>query len=178
MRGFAGAPRASGYGRIKDYAKGCADELYLLLQVETPEGLRNVEAIASVEGVDGVFIGPGDLSAAMGHIGNPKHPKVVSVIEDAFKHSMLSTWLSFDDLERAIAAGLSAPMVGHTIVCGVSDNQSCWWNNRHARHIGYRPKDSSDVFRDHIEAQQPVLDKSDPAVIYQGGAIVEVTPHG
>ncbi len=85
VRGFAGAPRASGYGRIKDYAKRCKDELCLLLQVETPEGLRNIEAIASVEGVDGVFIGPGDLSAAMGHIGNPKHPEVLAAIEDAFQ---------------------------------------------------------------------------------------------
>lgn len=85
VRGFAGAPRASGYGRVKDYAKRCADELCLLLQVETPEGLRNIEAIANTPGVDGVFIGPGDLSASMGHIGNPKHPEVLAAIDDAFK---------------------------------------------------------------------------------------------
>jgi 4-hydroxy-2-oxoheptanedioate aldolase len=85
VRGFAGAPRASGYGRIKDYAKRCADELCLLLQVETPLGLQNIEAIAKVEGVDGVFIGPGDLSASMGHIGNPKHPEVLAAIDDAFR---------------------------------------------------------------------------------------------
>lgn len=84
VRGFAGAPRASGYGRIADYARRCADELCLLLQVETPEGLKNIEAIASTPGVDGVFIGPGDLSASMGHIGNPKHPQVLAAIDDAF----------------------------------------------------------------------------------------------
>ncbi|MEY5100268.1 MAG: hypothetical protein RJA36_2987 [Pseudomonadota bacterium] len=91
---------------------------------------------------------------------------------------MLSTWLSFDDLERAIVAGLTAPIVGHTIVYGVSDNQSCWWDNRHARHIGFRPQDSSDPFRAEVEARQPVIDRNDPVAIYQGGGFVTVAPHG
>ncbi|MEN9903680.1 MAG: hypothetical protein RLZZ555_245 [Pseudomonadota bacterium] len=91
---------------------------------------------------------------------------------------MLSTWLSFDDLERAIVAGLSAPIVGHTILYGVSDNQSCWWDNRHARHIGFRPQDSSDQFRAEVEALQPVIDRKDPVAIYQGGGFVTVAPHG
>ncbi len=85
VRGYAGTPRASGYGRIPDYAKRCADELCLLLQVETVEGLRHLEAIANVDGVDGIFIGPGDLSADMGHLGNPKHPQVVAAIEEAMR---------------------------------------------------------------------------------------------
>jgi len=83
VRGYAGAPRASNYGRIKDYAHLNAKELCVLLQVETLQGLENLEAIANVEGVDGVFIGPGDLSAALGHLGNPKHPEVLKVIDDA-----------------------------------------------------------------------------------------------
>jgi 4-hydroxy-2-oxoheptanedioate aldolase len=83
VRGYAGAPRASGYGRVKDYAHRCADEICLLVQVETVLGLQNLEAIARVEGVDGVFIGPGDLSAALGHLGNPKHPEVLAAIDDA-----------------------------------------------------------------------------------------------
>ena len=83
VRGYAGAPRASNYGRVKDYAHINAKELCLLLQVETLQGLENLEAIANVEGVDGVFIGPGDLSAALGHLGNPKHPEVLKVIDDA-----------------------------------------------------------------------------------------------
>lgn len=85
VRGYAGAPRASGYGRIKDYAHRCEDEICVLVQVETVEGLKNIEAIASVEGIDGVFIGPGDLSAALGHLGNPKHPEVLAAIEDAIR---------------------------------------------------------------------------------------------
>jgi 4-hydroxy-2-oxoheptanedioate aldolase len=55
----------------------------LLVQIENPEGLANLDAIAAVDGVDGVFIGPADLSAAMGHRGNPGHPDVQAAIEDA-----------------------------------------------------------------------------------------------
>jgi 4-hydroxy-2-oxoheptanedioate aldolase len=54
------------------------------VQVETQEGLNNIEAIARVEGVDGVFIGPSDLSASLGHVGEQNHPEVRAAIEDAF----------------------------------------------------------------------------------------------
>ncbi|MCW5652870.1 aldolase/citrate lyase family protein [Hydrogenophaga sp.] len=83
VRGFAGAPRASGYGRVPGYAQRCAQELCVLVQVETVQGLANLESIAGVAGVDGVFIGPGDLSAALGHLGNPRHPEVLAAIDDA-----------------------------------------------------------------------------------------------
>ncbi|WP_372662711.1 HpcH/HpaI aldolase/citrate lyase family protein [Hydrogenophaga sp.] len=83
VRGYAGAPRASGYGRVKDYAHRCADEMCVLVQIETVEGLKNLEAIAAVEGVSGIFIGPGDLSAALGHLANPKHPDVLKTIDEA-----------------------------------------------------------------------------------------------
>lgn len=83
VRGYAGAPRASNYGRVKDYAHHSSEQICLLLQVETVQGLNNLEAIANVDGVDGVFIGPGDLSAALGHLGNPKHPQVLTAIDDA-----------------------------------------------------------------------------------------------
>ncbi|MNJ35127.1 4-hydroxy-2-oxo-heptane-1,7-dioate aldolase [compost metagenome] len=55
----------------------------LLVQIENLEGLARLDEIAAVEGVDGVFIGPADLSAAMGHRGNPGHPEVQAAIEDA-----------------------------------------------------------------------------------------------
>ena len=83
VRGYAGSPRATGYARIADYAQRCSEEICLLVQVETQEGIDNLEKIANVDGVDGVFIGPGDLSAALGHLGNPGHPEVQSVIEQA-----------------------------------------------------------------------------------------------
>ena len=86
---------------------------------------------------------------------------------------MLATWMSFDDTERLIVAALTAPVVGHTVIYGMSDNQTTWWDNTSAKHIGYRPQDSSDVFRAEVEARLPVLDRSDPAVVYQGGAFVK-----
>lgn len=85
---------------------------------------------------------------------------------------MLATWMSFDDFERLVIASLSAPVVGHTVIYGMSDNATTWWDNTHARHIGYRPQDSSERFRAAVEARQPPLDRSDPAVAYQGGAFV------
>jgi len=83
VRGYSAAPRASGFGRIKDYPQLCEAELSVLVQVESRRGLDNIEEIAAVEGVTGVFIGPGDLAAALGHVGNPKHPEVQAAIEDA-----------------------------------------------------------------------------------------------
>ena len=85
MRGVAGGARAQGYGRIKDYHKKAAGELCLLVQVETRKAMASLDAIAEVEGVDGVFIGPNDLSADMGYLGNWQHPEVWKVMEDAAK---------------------------------------------------------------------------------------------
>ncbi len=85
MRGVAGGARAMGYGRIKDYHKKAPAELCLLVQVETRKAMANLDAIAEVEGVDGVFIGPNDLSADMGYLGNWQHPEVWKVMEDAAK---------------------------------------------------------------------------------------------
>ncbi|MES2787395.1 MAG: aldolase/citrate lyase family protein [Pseudomonadota bacterium] len=82
FRGMGGA-RASRWGRIGSYAKEANDQVCLLVQAETREALDNLDAIAAVEGVDGVFIGPADLSAALGHVGNPMHPDVQAAIEDA-----------------------------------------------------------------------------------------------
>ena len=91
---------------------------------------------------------------------------------------MLATWLSFDDLERLVVSALTAPIVGHTIIFGMSDNQTSWWDNTHAKHIGYRALDSSDVFRHEVEARQPQIDRQDKAVLFQGGAFVKMAPHG
>ena len=76
---------------------------------------------------------------------------------------MLATWLSFDDLHRLISACLSTPVLGHSIVFGMSDNAVTWWDNSRARHVGYVAKDSSDVFREAIYARTSAPDLSDPA---------------
>jgi 4-hydroxy-2-oxoheptanedioate aldolase len=85
VRGFASASRASRFGRVKDYFKRYEEELCVLVQIETRLGLDNLEAIANTDGVDGVFIGPGDLSAGLGHLADPGHPEVQSAIADAIK---------------------------------------------------------------------------------------------
>ena len=77
--------RAAGYGRIKDYLNKAKDEICVLVQTETVKSLENLEAICKVDGIDGVFIGPNDLSAAMGYRGNIPHPEVQRVIADAIK---------------------------------------------------------------------------------------------
>jgi 4-hydroxy-2-oxoheptanedioate aldolase len=82
IRGMGGA-RASRWGRLPQYAKEANEQVCLLVQAETREAMTNLDAIAATEGVDGVFIGPADLSAALGHVGNPAHPEVQSAIEDA-----------------------------------------------------------------------------------------------
>ena len=85
VRGVAGVTRASRFGRVADYAKRAEEELCLLVQIETREGLESLEAIAKTDGVDGVFIGPADLAAALGHLGEQQHPEVQSAIQDAIK---------------------------------------------------------------------------------------------
>jgi len=89
---------------------------------------------------------------------------------------MLATWLSYDDLERLVVASLTAPVVGCTVVYGVSDNTTTWWDNTSASHLGFRPQDSSERFRAAAEARQPALDSRDPATIFQGGAFVKQGP--
>ena len=82
IRGMAGA-RASRWGRYPNYAKEANDRVCLLVQAETRTALQNLDAIAATPGVDGVFIGPADLSASLGHVGDPNHPAVQAAIEDA-----------------------------------------------------------------------------------------------
>lgn len=78
-----GSARVSRWDARKDYVKVANDEICLLVQVETSTGLGHLDAICATEGVDGVFLGPSDLSAALGHLGNPGHPEVVAVIEQS-----------------------------------------------------------------------------------------------
>jgi 4-hydroxy-2-oxoheptanedioate aldolase len=84
IRGMA-ATRASGWGRNAKYAAEANREVCLLVQAETRLGIENLDAIAAVDGVDGVFIGPSDLSAAYGHVGDPWHPEMEKLHEDAFR---------------------------------------------------------------------------------------------
>jgi 4-hydroxy-2-oxoheptanedioate aldolase len=83
IRGVASATPASRYGRVKNYLTQAASELCVLVQVETRSGLEAIDEIVGVEGVAGIFIGPADLSAGLGYLGNPAHPKVQEAISYA-----------------------------------------------------------------------------------------------
>jgi 4-hydroxy-2-oxoheptanedioate aldolase len=85
VRGVAGSTRAAGYGRTRDYMRRAHEEICVLVQAETRQALKNLEEIAAVEGVDGVFIGPNDLAADLGYLGNWQHPEVWKAMEDAAK---------------------------------------------------------------------------------------------
>jgi 2-dehydro-3-deoxyglucarate aldolase/4-hydroxy-2-oxoheptanedioate aldolase len=83
-RGFAAVHRASGYGSDSEFIRKSREDLCLILQLETPEAIDVMEEMA-IEGITGFFIGPGDLSAAMGHIGNPSHPDVQAKIKEGLE---------------------------------------------------------------------------------------------
>jgi len=83
IRGVSVAPRANLYGRVPNYHAKAHEQIGVLVQVETSAAVREIEAIAAVEGVDGIFIGPSDLAADLGHLGNPAHPEVQAAIAAA-----------------------------------------------------------------------------------------------
>ena len=82
IRGVAGAHRSNLYGSIPNYNQVINDSICVLLQIESVPGINAYDEILAVDGVDGIFIGPSDLSAALGHLGNPNHPDVQRVIRD------------------------------------------------------------------------------------------------
>lgn len=121
-RGMAGMTRATRYGKVENYFDRAEEELCLIVQVETIEAMGQLEAIATTTGVDGVFIGPADLSASMGLRGQMTHPDVVAVIEDAFERLKVLDVpigimaLNPDDAKRYIALGSVVTAVGVDLV--------------------------------------------------------------
>ena len=87
VRGVAAVHRASRFGNDRTYLKDAADKIAVILQMETPNALANLEKIAGVPGVDALFVGPGDLAASMGHIGDIAHDDVQAAIADAARRA-------------------------------------------------------------------------------------------
>jgi len=87
VRGMAAMSRGSRFGTAPDYLKRANAGISVIVQLESPEAVAQLEAIAAVPGVDGLFIGPADLSAAMGHVGQLTHPEVQAVVADAVKRA-------------------------------------------------------------------------------------------
>lgn len=84
-RGVAAVHRASRYGRAPGYLPQANAGVCTIVQLETPEAIGRLSEIAAIPGIDGLFVGPGDLAAAMGHIGDIAHPDVQALIADAAK---------------------------------------------------------------------------------------------
>lgn len=102
--------------------------------------------------------------------------RIGSAFPEPKDRRMLATWLSVDDLHRLITACLTTPVLGHTILFGMSNNAVTWWDNSQARHVGYAPQDSSDGFREAVFARTSAPDLNDPVAQFQGGAFVRIGP--
>jgi len=85
VRGVSVGPRANRYGRVPGYHHTAHENICVIVQIETRSACTQIEAIATVEGIDGIFIGPSDLAADLGYLANPKHPEVQATIADACK---------------------------------------------------------------------------------------------
>jgi len=122
MRGVGAAlARASAFGTIRDYLRTAGDEVCLLVQIESRKGLAALDEIAAVDGVDGVFIGPADLAADMGHLGNPTAVAVQEAVTGAIARvralgkagGVLTS--DHDFARRCLAAGATFVAVGSDV---------------------------------------------------------------
>ncbi|MEO7336824.1 MAG: 2-dehydro-3-deoxyglucarate aldolase [Caldimonas sp.] len=84
IRGVSVAQRGNRYGTVPDYMRLANDQACVMVQIESRKGMAAAAEIAAVEGVDGVFIGPSDLAAGLGHLGNPGHADVQQAIAEVF----------------------------------------------------------------------------------------------
>jgi 4-hydroxy-2-oxoheptanedioate aldolase len=121
IRGVSVTPRANDYGRIANYHRNAHLDLCILVQLETKDALKEIEAVAAVEGVDGIFIGPSDLAAAFGQLGNPKHLDVQAAIKEAAQRiraaGKSAGFLTGnpDDAEALFAMGYNFTAVGSDV---------------------------------------------------------------
>ncbi|HVZ37543.1 MAG TPA: aldolase/citrate lyase family protein [Polyangiaceae bacterium] len=122
IRGIAVAQRSNRYGYCPDYFSRIDDNICVLVQIESRKGVEAVHEIAQVDGVDGLFIGPSDLSASLGHFGKPNHPEVQAAMQRVVEAAralgkpvgILAT--ADEDLQRYLGAGMSVVAVGLDVV--------------------------------------------------------------
>jgi 2-keto-3-deoxy-L-rhamnonate aldolase RhmA len=104
IRGFAGGTRATRYGRDTDYLATYAEEICVIIQIESAEAVRNIAAYGAIEGIDAMLIGANDLAANVGHLGDTKHAEVVAMVEEAGRAIMATgkaAGFQFFDRDRA-----------------------------------------------------------------------------
>ena len=95
--------------------------------------------------------------------------RIYSCLAKPKDHRILSTWLSYDDLRSLIVACINTSNVEHSIIFGVSNNDSVLVDNKYAKHIGYKPKDNAEHFRNLVEEKDGFIDSKDPLVTTHGG---------
>lgn len=122
IRGLgASLGRASNFGRVADYVETANDEICCLVQIESRQAIANLDAITLTEGVDGVFIGPADLSADMGFAGSPRAPELVETVVKAIRRArelgkpagIMTT--DQDLIDKAIEAGANFVAIGSDV---------------------------------------------------------------
>ncbi|HEY9010219.1 MAG TPA: aldolase/citrate lyase family protein [Devosia sp.] len=108
IRGYSGANRANRYGADVSYPTRAADEVAVILQVETPQALANIPAYGAIDGVDGIFVGPNDLAASIGLLGQSGHPDVRQLVDEAGR-AILATGKAAGMLD--FNAGTARPLI-------------------------------------------------------------------
>lgn len=118
MRGVSVSQRSNRYGTVPDYFKGVNDQMCVMVQIEGNAGVAAARDIAALDGIDGIFVGPSDLAAGMGHLGNPNHPDVQAAIAAVFASARAAGKASGilapveADARRYIAMGATFVAVG------------------------------------------------------------------
>ena len=122
VRGVASATsRASGFGSNSGYLASAHENITLIVQIESRDALDNIDAIAKVEGIDALFIGPADLAASLGHLGDPGHPEVQAAIDHAIAQIAIANKTagifstSLDDAKARLAQGVRFVSLGTDI---------------------------------------------------------------
>jgi 2-dehydro-3-deoxyglucarate aldolase len=90
IRGVAVSHRSNMFGTFPEYHSTINDHICVVVQIETVNAIRDIDPICSVDGVDAIFVGPSDLSAALGHLGNPNHSQVQETIQNLFARARAS----------------------------------------------------------------------------------------
>ena len=90
IRGVSVGQRSNRYGTLPDYFKDINQHICVMVQIESRAGMAATREIAALDGVDSIFVGPSDLAAALGHLGNPSHPDVQAAIAEVFAASKAS----------------------------------------------------------------------------------------
>jgi 2-dehydro-3-deoxyglucarate aldolase len=118
VRGVGTSHRSNRYGTAPGYFESINDNITVLLQIESRKGIAAIDSIAAVGGVDGIFIGPSDLSASLGHLGQPNHPEVQAAIHHLFERTRAhgkavgTLTPNHDEAQRYIDMGMHFVAVG------------------------------------------------------------------